>query len=209
MHTYIWHEIDLRFYDTYTMVSSTDTIGVPREEATFLTEEQWTIFDTLAIRRFFGLPTDEMIRHYEDFDFSIRYGNEDNYGSLITEYLYDDYYYSMMEVITPKCFDVMNGTFGESPIVISKEGEFATLAMQADGPSTDLRQFDTYRLIESTEDRIEFQLIRYHALEEDVFGDHQKPEDELKPALYEIYPYIMVKTENGWRFDEYLFPHNY
>ena len=185
-----------------------EVIGAVREEADFISEEQWALYD--KARTYAGCFVQD----------PGSLGGQEGSSSLITKeiggYTYrrytgdtykswDDFYKEMRMVFTEDCFQELNAVqiHAEKPkaeIYINVSGELYYLDFNSGGNPTYLKDMDRFVLTLSEETCLKFNQVAYFCDREDVEKEAPAPKSMKEE------PVTMVKTEDGWRVSEFSLP---
>lgn len=186
--------------------------GVTRQEADFLTPEQWVLFDKAESRmgcfvfdpgHFAGedpaLSGSSSFREVDGQPYK-RYT-----GAVYTGWA--DFSSDMRSVFTEEFFRELNQTAlrtDEPPVPIYTEikGRLYYLDISGGGNLTYLPELDRYELVSAGEDRVEFDRIAYYCRPEDLSRDAYSP----SPATARRCPVVLERTPEGWLVARFVLP---
>ena len=200
----IWNP-KLEMYIDEEWMNLTLSRGVKYEDIDFLSDEQKMLHEQLVLLRQMG-DVYGQIDILESHGIK-SYDNEmtDDYGFLYSNIKYEDYKNMYLDVITEDVFNNKNGDEYYSTVVANEEGNLISYYIQADGASADLPYRDGYELQYMSDDMVVYQLVRYRGSNESMYA--QGNIEDVNPVRTQAYQFVMIKTEEGWRFDKYEFPY--
>ncbi len=184
--------------------------GVPRDQVDFLTPEQWELFDKgRAYLNYFCFEPGVFVGEDPAWTNSSTY--QDVEGVNYKRYVgivctgWDDFYRDMRTVFTDGCFETLNthsfeGETTGRKVYLDLDGQLYHLDFTAGGIATHLGKLDRFELVSSGEDRLEFDQIAYFCDLDDL--GQKNP----APKRMERGPVRMIKTEDGWRIEQFLLP---
>lgn len=183
--------------------------GLSREEADFLTPEQWAVYDEGVTRSWVFLLSPGIFseRDYDDAHSALiqengcsyrRYGGMDYSG-------FTDFHRDMRTVYTEELFQRLNtfpGLSGISPddgppIYRDFNGKLYHLDFDGGANPMVIHSLTRFQLTSRTEERVEFDQIAYFSTREDVDG-----ESRTAVGLCHC-PVALVKEPDGWKMAEY------
>ena len=198
----VWNPDTMLFEDSIS--AENEVRGVKREDADFMTDELWGLYDEALIKSCADIAS--MSSWIADSVGSDKYSNVYvDEGEYIkhTGITYEEYRALMEETFTSDMINslILAGT--ENPVVFDDEGTLGSYAYSGEFPYGYMEEYDRYELAYQDEDDI---LINRIA----GFTDEQGhgPYNGIKPDYYKVYPMNFYKTDNGYRVSEIYSIHN-
>ena len=190
--------------------TAVDLAGIPRDQVDFLSPEQWELFDKgCAYLNYFYFEPGVFVGEDPAWTNSSTY--QDVEGVSYKRYVgivytgWDDFYRDMRTVFTEDAFRALNThSFGDGgagrEIYIDLDGQLYHLDFTAGGIATHLGKLDRFELVSSGEGRLEFNQIAYFCNLDDL------GQEDPAPNRMERGPVTMIKTEDGWRIEQFILP---
>lgn len=160
----------------------------------------------------FGANTEEVDnwpgQHGYDYDPQtdlVRRG-EDTYVPATGLYAnWSDFRQAVLSVFTQNCWDSRNGSDSRDTYINVRGTLYYLPAARGSGDYNENFP-ETFRLVEQTDDAISFVMTGYYSEGHLLDGETSEQRDVRRAAGWEYsidFPMRMVKTERGWRFDEF------
>ena len=175
-----------------------DLVGVPREQADFLSPEQWALFDKgrTYLNYFYFDPG---VFAGEDPAWTNSSSYREVEGVSYKRYVgivysgWDDFYRDMRTVFTEEAFRALNThSFGDEEtgrkVYTELDGQLYHLDFTAGGIATHLGKLDRFELVSAGEDRLEFDQIAYFCDLDDL------GQEDPAPKRMERGPVTIVET---------------
>ncbi len=186
--------------------------GVSRQEADFLTPEQWALFDKAEIYGgYFAFDPGRFAG--EEPSLTGSGGQREIGGQTYRRYTggvyssWEDFYRDMRSVFTEDFFQELNQATlrtGEPPLPIytQAEGQLYYLDISGGGNLTYLPELDRYQLLSAGEGRVELERIAYYCRPEELSRNAYPP----SPATSRRCPVVLEETPEGWRVARFTLP---
>ena len=186
--------------------------GVSRQEADFLTPEQWALFDRAEVYGgYFAFAPGRFAG--EEPSLTGSGGQREIGGQTYRRYTggvysgWEDFYRDMRSVFTEDFFQELNQATlrtGEPPLPIytQAEGQLYYLDISGGGNLTYLPELDRYQLLSAGEGRVELERIAYYCRPEELSRNAYPP----SPATSRRCPVVLEETPEGWRVARFTLP---
>lgn len=117
---------------------------------------------------------------------------------------WDDFERAVLSVFTQDAWDAKN-TSDNIPVYIGVDNRTYYIPYGRSGGEYNGRFPETFRLVSQTDDTIEFVMTGYYTNWAELPGEtHEEWQARQEEWEYSIdFPMRLVKTENGWRFDQF------
>ena len=120
---------------------------------------------------------------------------------------WDDFERAVLSVFTRDAWDAKNGPHatGGAPVYIGVDNRTYYISYGRGGGDYNGSFPETFRLVERTEDAVEFVMTGYYTnwaeLPGETFEEHLARQEQWEYSI--DFPMRLVKTEDGWRFDQF------